>query len=538
MSKRFDYIVIGSGAAGSPLASRLSENSKVSVALFEAGGENDNDISRIQGAFFRVWGTNYDWRYNTVPQTGLTGRSMYHPRGRVIGGSTAINVGVWFRGCREDYGLWERTAGETWGFETARRLYTEKIEDTDRGPTEYRGQGGAMKMEDMPAASALADRLVEGFTQAGFGGRIDTNAASPYGIETGQTIYVDHVRRTVADEYLSDDVRKRDNLTIVTDALVRRVLFDGNRAVGVEYEHDGEVSVAKANKEVILSAGAFNTPQILKLSGVGPRFELDRLGIPVVADLPGVGGNLHDHLMASIQVLAPAGVEGSVPMDSSDEAMAVWRETRKGPAIYWSGNSIGFISSDDSRHGPDFEIMLDYNQNLSPDDPGLAGMEDIAGRSGYTITLVEMQPCSAGSVTLASSDPHDAPVIDPCYLKDPRDTELFIRGFKAAMAITKTDALAPYTEVVVPGSDASDATLENHIRATATTVFHPIGTAVMGTSDNPLAVVDERLRVRGLQGLRVADASVMPQLNRGHTMSPTIFIGEHAAELILEDADE
>lgn len=528
MQEKFDYIVVGSGAGGSPLASRLSENPDITVAVIEAGGENTNDLSRIPSAFAHVWGTEYDWKYNTTEQKGLNSRKINHPRGHVIGGSTAINGGFWLRGSQGDYDSWEKMGAKGWNFKEALRFFREKIEDTDRGPNEYRGKGGMMYMSDLPTPTILSDKLEEGFEEAKLGVRGDNNGAQPCSTARLQTIFKNHSRLTAGDNYLSEEIRKRKNLKVIINTLVHKVIFEGKRAVGVEVESDGKVFQIKADKEVILCAGAFNTPKILKLSGVGPKAELERLDIPVVANVPGVGENLSDHLMSTMNITAPEGVNVSVPMDSSDAAIAQWRKDKTGPAIYWSTNTIGFFALHDT-FDADIELMMDYNGSFNVDDPSLKADE---ARSGYTLTTILLQPKSRGRVTLKSSNPADAPVIDPQYLTDSEDIKKFIAGFRKAAEMTKSNALHPYTEKVNPLLSAKDEEIEAHIRSTASTVFHPAGTAKMGDLNDPMTVVDENLCVRGLSGLRVADASVMPMVNRGHTMTPTIFIGERLAELI------
>lgn len=532
LKKEYDYIVVGAGAGGSALASRLSEDPTKSVALIEAGGENINDISRIQGAFYRVWGTDYDWQYNSTPQETLAGRSIYIPRGKVVGGSTAINVGVWLRGAKGDYDSWEAQGATGWNYNEALRLF-QKIEDTNRGPNAYRGKGGAMHMEDMANASPLADSLLTAFVEAGFGPHADTNGENPNSVARTQSIYRNHVRNTAADCYLNAEVRKRENLTIITHTTISRVLFEGNKVTGVEGMCKGESVKIAANKEVILCAGAINTPKILLLSGIGNENELKKLGIDVVANVPGVGKNLSDHLYTPIKVLAPKGVTGSIPADTSDKAVMEWVQTKEGGAIYYTGNTMGFMKVDPNEVYPEYELVMDYNHGASGSEAAFAGIDDVKQRSGYNVSIVQLQPVSRGSVTLKSTDPNDAPIIDPAYFSDPVDMKKYIKAFRLVnQKLTTTEALKGYTEVVEPAVDADDATIEAHIRNTATTVFHPAGTARMGSLDDPMTVVDPCLKVRGVEGLRVADASVLPQVNRGHTMAPTIFVGERLAELI------
>lgn len=534
----YDYIVIGAGTAGSVIASRISENQHVSVAVLEAGGENTNDVSRAPGAFFKVWGTDYDWQYNSTPQTGLNGRTIYQPRGKVIGGSSAINVGAWLRGTKADY-EWEELGAVGWNFNEALRMFTSKIEDTNRGPTEYRGSGGMMYMSDAVQPDDTVDKQVQAFAEVGFGPRGDISGKDPYKADVYQIIYKDFVRRSVGDAYLSDEVRGRENLSVITNAFVTKILFNEDRhATGVEFIKNGQPYTMRANKEIILSAGAYNTPKLLKLSGVGPEAELTSHGIALVADVPGVGENLHDHIMVRMTVLGPAdrtfGIKNGA--SSTDAAIAQWRADRTGPATYFTGNSAGLISVDDDKnHDPDFELLFGSSQNASNDMPEFEFVNDIQNRSGYTIDIVLLQPESKGNVLLASNDAFASPVINPNYLTDPRDINKFVKGVKKVMQIFGATALQPITSLIHISPQSTDAQIEEFIRRESGTTFHPIGTARIGDLSDLMVVVDSDLKVRGVTGLRVADASILPRLNRGHTMAPTVYIGEMAAEKIIKD---
>jgi choline dehydrogenase len=533
MMYKYDYIIIGAGAGGSVTASRLSENPHNTVALLEAGSENLNNVSRIQGAFTRVWPTAYNWQYETTPQRALNNRTIFYPLGRIIGGSTAINVGVWLRGSKPDYDEWEKLGACGWNFNLANRLY-HIIEDTNYGPNRYRGKGGVMYMEDMETPSPISDCLIRAYIEAGLGTFGDPNGENPFSAARTQSIYEYHRRRSVADAYLSHDIRKRKNLHIIPDTLARKVLFQGNRATGVEYERYGTIACMAANKEVILSAGAVHTPQLLKLSGIGPHKELKRFNIPMVADVPGVGENLQDHLRVHLKVLAPYGVGGSVPVDNSNQGIWEWVWSQNGPSIYYSGNTMGFTSQDGfSRNGrPDYELIMEYNPNVTGEEAAFNDIENAKIRSGYDISIVQLHPASRGKVTLQSGCIYDKPLVDPNYLSSPADMENFIKSFRTISKIVTTPAIKPYTEIIDPPPNASDAEIEQHIRMHAETTFHPVGTTRMGSLRDHMTVVDENLCVRGVSGLRVADASVMPKIIGGHTMAPTILIGERAAEIM------
>ncbi len=527
--EQFDYIIVGAGAAGPVLAARLTEDPTVSVVLLEAGGENTDDVGRMQGAFFHTWSGAMNWRYRSTPQPQLADRVIDQPRGRVMGGSTAINVGAWLRGCAADYDAWEAAGATGWNWQAALAVYR-AIEDTDRGPNAWRGRGGPIAMQDLPTPTPFSEQLLHGFTHAGFGERGDANGESPYVADRYQTLFPDGVRRTPADAYLDADARARPNLRIVTDAMVTGVRFEGTRARGVTFTQQGEARTLACRREVILCAGAFNTPQLLMLSGIGPRDELDALGIPCVADVPGVGRNLQDHLLVSLRGLAPAGVHVSYPFWAGPAEIEQWLQNRSGPALYWAQNGVGFVRTSADSPGPDIELMFQYNPDLS--NGAFEHVPDAQARSGFTVAVILLQPHSRGRLRLASADPLDAPVIDPAYLSDPRDAGTLIQGMRAAQKIVGTAALRPFTQHLHPPADAGDDALLAWIRADAGIAFHPAGTARMGALDDPLTVVDASLRVRGVEGLRVCDASVFPSLIRGHTMAPTVFVAERLGQMV------
>jgi choline dehydrogenase len=522
----FDYIIVGAGVAGSVLAARLSEDAGAHVALIEAGQENPDDIGRSQGAFFLTWGSDRNWAYETVPQPGLGGRAIEHPRGRAVGGSNVLNVGAWLRGRPEDYDAWEAAGAAGWNGAAAIDAFRH-VEGTDRGPDALRGHDGPIVMQDISTPTDLSERLRDAFVEAGLGNRGDSAGADPFVVDRYQTMFVDGVRRTVADDFLTDAVRARDNFSIVTSAHVTRVVIKDGRATGIEIRDGNGVRTITARREVVLSAGTFNTPQILMLSGIGPREHLQSLGIDVIVDSPAVGANLQDHIYAHAYTMAAAGVAGSVPLGLSEADTAAWLRDHKGPSSYFPENGVGWATLNGGTV-PDIELLLSYNTS-----PGSFGeVADSDGHSGTTVGVVLLQPQSRGTVRLASADPFAKPVIDPRYLSEDADVATLVAGLRVAHRIAAAPVLAPWANAVFPPAAASDADLAAHVRGDIGTVYHPVGTVRMGAENDPLAAVGADLRVKGVAGLRVADASVMPSLIRGHTMAPTVFIGHRAADLI------
>lgn len=526
-----DYIVVGSGPAGTVLASRLSEDRRVSVVLLEAGGENTNEVSRIQGAFFRVWGTEYDWAYSTTSQPELGGRTIAQPRGRVIGGSAAINVGAWLRGVPADYDSMRRAGATRLSGADAIQTF-KRLEDTTRAAASpLRGSGGPIQLAPLDRATPLSDRLADAFVEAKFGPRGDVDAESPYVVDRFETTFPEHRRRTPADALLSPDVRKRPNLTVLTGAHATKILFHGRRADGVRYTNNGQSVELRARRGVVLAAGAYNTPQLLMLSGIGPAQHLRSLGIDVVADVPGVGANLQDHLGVRLRGLGRRGTTGSIPMAAKDEWIEQWLRDRSGPANYFQENNVGFFKTNRHTPWPDFEALLSYNPDFG-NGAYFADVPDKDDRAGYYILVVQLHPHSRGSLQLASPDPTAAPVINPGYLSDPRDIDEFVTGLRRAHRLLTTKTLERYSEFVYPAGNATDDVYRDLIRADAGTMYHPVGTARMGHLSDPQVVVDPDFQVRDVTGLYVADASVFPHLVSGHTMAPTMYLGEVAAAAI------
>jgi choline dehydrogenase len=529
-----DYIVVGAGSAGAALAARLSEDPSVSVLLFEAGGPDSALELHVPAAFSKLFRGRYDWGYDTVPQERLEGRTVYWPRGKTLGGSSSLNAMMWVRGFAADYDEWADAAGPTWSWR-ALLPYFRRVERTEDPVDDTQGSDGAQAVEHQrdprPHTAAFLDAAREA-------GHPVTAANLAEGQGFSQTMVSQHrgTRASTADAYLKP-ARRRRNLRVVTNALVRRVTFgaaDGEpRATGVYVEIDGVTRQATARREVILSGGAINTPQLLMLSGIGPADHLAAHGIDVLVDAPEVGENLQDHLVAG---LAPEARGGTLFGAERASELARYLTSRRGMLTSNVGEACGFVRTEVAERAgvpdalPDIEIIFApvpyVGEGLVP-----------TPAEGITVGAILLRPKSRGTIRLASADPAAKAVIDPGYLTDPDgiDEATMLAGLAECERLIATDALRAVTTggwiQPVGGEGLSPAErAELSLRRYSHTLYHPVGTARMGT--DAASPVDPELRVRGVRGLRVADASVMPTVIRGHTNAPAIVIGEVAADLI------
>ncbi len=511
----YDYVVVGAGAAGSVLAHRLTEDSATRVLVLEAGGPDDDPRVRRPSAFRQLLDSPFNWGDSTEGEPHLNDRKVTLPRGRGWGGGGTISAMVYVRGHASDFDRWESAGNPGWGYDDV-LPYFKKAEDQERGPSEFHGVGGPQSVADPRWVSPISRAFLEAGLQAGLSANDDFNGSRQEGVGLYQLNQKEGQRHSAADAYLRPAL-DRPHLTVESHARVTRVRFEGRRAVGVVYLQDGQTREVRVAREVVLSAGTIGSAQILLLSGIGPAAALDGLGIPVVRDLPGVGENLQDHprVAATWASRTPLGMSDT----EREEAEKEYAENRTGPL---SSNGVGggaFVRLDPDDPAPGIQIMLTANPAADT----------------FSIHAALMHPASRGSVRLRSGDPTEPPTIRVNYLADEGDLEGLVRGLEIVRGIAGTEALAPFRGEELgpgPGGWAPDA-LRRHIRNHVGTFFHPVGTCRMGSDER--AVVDPELRVRGVEGLRVIDASVMPDLLSGATHAATVMIAEKGADLLKRE---
>src|SRR6266576_699042 len=527
----FDYVIVGAGSAGCVLANRLSADGKNSVLLLEAGPRDTNLWIHVPLGYGRLFKEKtVNWMYETEPEPGLDGRSVFQPRGKVLGGSSSINGLLYVRGQHEDYDRWRQRGNAGWGYDDV-LPYFRKAENQQRGDDKYHGTGGPLPVSDWRHHDPLSEAFVVAAAETGIPANPDFNGASQEGAGFFQTTTRRGRRASTAVAYLRP-ARGRNNLHVETSALAQRILFEGRRAVAIEYRKAGSMRTALARKEILISGGAYNSPQLLQLSGVGPAELLRKHGIDVVRDAPGVGHDLQDHMQVRVVMRCAKSITLNDVVNHPVRrilAGARYAAFRKGPLTIAAGTSGAFFKTDPRLASPDVQIHF---LPFSTDKMG----EKLHALSGFTASVCQLRPESRGSLRIRSADPSVPPEIRINYLATETDRRAFIDGIRILRKILRAPALKPYAVGEVdPGPKvASDDELLDFCRRTGSTVYHPTSTCRMG--NDPLAVVDQRLKVRGIDGLRVVDASVMPDLMSGNTNAPTIMIAEKASDMILEDA--
>lgn len=526
----YDYIIVGAGSAGCVLANRLSADENNKVLLLEAGKKDTSPFIHMPAGIGQLMqGKKYNWAFNTAPEPNLGNRSLFWPRGKGLGGSSSTNGMIYIRGNAQDYDRWRQLGNEGWSYEDVLPYFKRSMHQ-ERGEDEFHGVGGPINVKDGSASLPIHKLFIDAGIEAGYKFNADFNGAHQEGVGPYQLTKLGGSRCSTSTAYLRP-VLDRPNLTVATGARLLRIHLDGKRAVGLSYQHDGKTIEATADKEVIVCAGAVQSPQILLLSGIGNEAELAEFDIVCRHHLPGVGQNLQDHLDVVVQFHCKD------PNETLDRFTKVHRMAgaffeylllKKGPATENPLEAGGFVKTRPDLEVPDMQLhfipvfMIDHGRQRGPG-------------AGMCIHVCQLRPESRGQVTLASNDPLADPLIKPNYLSAPGDVDVMIEGVKIARRIFHTAAFKSLLgdEYVASRGAETDEEIEAFVRRCAETIYHPVGTCKMGHDD--MAVVDARLRVRGVEHLRVVDASIMPTLVGGNTNAPTIMIAEKAAEMIIAD---
>lgn len=520
----YDYIIVGAGSAGCVLANRLTEDAKTTVLLLEAGAADKRREIHIPIAFSKLLKTECDWAYYTEKQPYLNQRQFYWPRGKVLGGCSSINAMIYMRGNPSNYDHWQDLGNEGWSFSQVLH-YFKKAENQERGASEYHGKSGPLNVANLRCINPISQAFVSAGVEAGLARNHDFNGRQQDGVGFFQVTQKKGQRHSTAAAYLKP-ILHRPNLTIQTHTQVTNLLFEGTRIVGLAYLQNGETHQIQVGKEVILSGGAINSPQLLMLSGIGAAEHLNALGIPLVVDLPGVGQNLQDHL--AVPILYKCKQPVSLENAKTTTNLLKYLLFKQGPLTSSVAEAGAFVKTQDSLSIPDIQLHFAPAYFINH------GFTKPEGH-GFTVGPMLLYPNSKGRITLRSSSPLEPPIIQPNYLASEADLQGLTEGLKLARKIVQMSAFNTFRgEELFPGIQVQqDEDIHTFIRNTAETLYHPVGTCKMG--NDAMSVVNSRLQVHGVQGLRVVDASIMPSIVGGNTNAPTIMIAEKAADLIKKD---
>ncbi len=529
---KYDYIIIGAGSAGCVLANRLSEDSNVSVLLLEAGGKDTKPELAIPGAYGKLMKTEVDWGFSTVPQKHVDNREIYLPRGKTLGGSSSTNAMAYVRGHKEDFNDWMKLGNKGWGYDDVLPYFI-KSENNEQINNKYHGKGGELNVTfAQQFKTPLADAFVKACVEKGISENKDYNGAEMEGAGLFQFTIKDVKRHSTATAFLKP-VKDRKNLKVITKAHTKKIIIENNKAVGVEYLTGKKSEKVYCNKEVILSAGSFGSPQILMLSGIGDAEELKKVGVPVIKDLPGVGKNLQDHLFYAVTCLCNQKISLNSYISILPKIVATIKYLfqKKGPFTISLLEGVAFLKLDKNLDRPNLQFHFAPLQVGNDGKTDFYDVETFPSEDGFAILPTLLKPLSRGYVALRSDNPTDPLIIQPNFLEKEEDRQVLIKGYYKAKEVLMGDAFKPYRiKLNFPEDDSSDEKVFEHIKTYVETVYHPVGTCKMG--NDAMAVVDQDLKVIGIEGLRVADASIMPTIVSGNTNAACIMIGEKAADLI------